>query len=204
MLRSEIYSNPKYRIAASIVVLFTVAFIIGCAANKGITVPAEAKSSAELKAEVQKLEDEIWLKGNLNLLDESHAANLVLHKLGEPEDTVGLDAYKDAIEATRGVFPDGRVVIDKVISEGDMRVTQWTFKGTYAGPKAIRWAFWNARTGESQTVTIPMILGKKFTVAGCTITRMADGKIAEIWDYSDDMIGPLQQSGIAFMVEPIE
>jgi predicted ester cyclase len=177
--------------------------MIGCGANRKIAVPAEVGSSAELKARLQSLEDEVWIKGNLDALDESIAADFVLHKLGEA-DVMGLDAYKDGIEGTRSVFPDGRVVIDNIISEGDMMVTQWSFKGTYAGPKAIRWIFWDMKDGKSQSVTIPMRIGRKFTIVGCTVARMVDGKIVEEWDYSDDMIGPLQQSGIAFLVEPVE
>ncbi len=202
-MRLEICSDLKYRVVASVVALFIAVFMIGCGANKKIAVPAEVGSSAELKARLQSLEDEVWIKGNLDALDESIAADFVLHKLGEA-DVMGLDAYKDGIEGTRSVFPDGRVVIDNVISEGDMMVTQWSFKGTYAGPKAIRWIFWDMKDGKSQSVTIPMRIGRKFTIAGCTIARMENGKIVEEWDYSDDMIGPLQQSGIAFLVEPVE
>jgi predicted ester cyclase len=203
LLRLEVCNNLGCKATALGFILTVVVSMIGCAANKGITVPAETKPSAELKAEIQRLEDEIWVKGNLNALDESYAADFILHKLGEP-DSMGLDAYKDGIEGTRSVFPDGRVVIDQVITEGNMRVTQWTFKGTYVGPKAMRWIFWNVRTGESQIVNIPMPIGRKYAVTGCTIARMMDGKIVEEWDYSDDMIGPLQQSGIAFMVEPVD
>ena len=202
-MQMKIRVNMRYKYMAFIFVLSAVAFIMGCGATKEGATPAEVEPPAELKARLQSLQDEVWLKGNLDVLDETLAADFVLHKLGET-DALDLDTYKEGIEGTRSVFPDCRVTIDKVIREDDMMVTQWKFTGTYVGPKAIRWIFWSARSGDSQSVVIPMPVGKKYTVTGCTVARMVDGKIVEEWDYSDDMVGPLQQSGIAFMVEPIE
>jgi predicted ester cyclase len=199
----EIRSDLRYKYMALILVLSAIAFVMGCGATKKGTTPAEVESSAELKARLQSLQDEVWLKGNLDVLNETLAADFVLHKLGEV-DALDLDTYKEGIEGTRSMFPDCRVIIERVIREDDMMVTQWRFTGTYVGPKAIRWMFWHAGSGESQSVVIPMLVGKKYTVMGCTVARMVDGKIVEEWDYSDDMVGPLLQSGIAFMVEPIE
>ena len=64
--------------------------------------------------------------------------------------------------------PDWHMVIDEMIAEGDRVMARWTFFGTQQG----------------EYYGLPPT-NKQVTYSGINIFRIADGKIAEIWDISD-------------------
>ena len=76
-------------------------------------------------------------------------------------------------------FPDLRYVTNELIAKGDYVVEGWTNTGTHTGAP-----FMNAPAS-----------GKKFTVSGVSIYRIANGKIAEHWGEFDQM-SVLQQLGL--------
>jgi predicted ester cyclase len=76
---------------------------------------------------------------------------------------------KAAYEWLRTVWSsDWRINVDELIAEGDRVMARWTFHGTHQGDLA----------GLPPT-------HKQVTYSGINIFRIADGKIAEIWDISD-------------------
>jgi predicted ester cyclase len=139
----------------------------------------------EYKASVRRIIDEVWNKGDLEVLDELYAADVVHHR--PPfQKRDGLAAFKHYILATRRAYPDMRLTIDAVIVEGQTTVIQWTFHGIFIGRSPVTET---ANTGTPVTFT------------GCTIAHEVDGHIVESWEYTDhlglmqqlDMILPLEQ-----------
>lgn len=86
--------------------------------------------------------------------------------------------FKQHVVGTRAGFPDAQFTIDDEIAEGDKVVNHWTFCGTHQGEFA----------------GIPST-GKAVTMTGMGIVRIADGKVAEIWD-EFDALGLLRQLGV--------
>ncbi|HSB02004.1 MAG TPA: ester cyclase, partial [Anaerolineales bacterium] len=64
--------------------------------------------------------------------------------------------------------PDWRMTVDEMIAEGDRVVVRWTFCGKQVGEYA----------GLPPT-------NKEITYSGINIFRIANGKIAEVWDITD-------------------
>jgi ketosteroid isomerase-like protein len=78
------------------------------------------------------------------------------------------ESEKAAYAWLRTVWGDWTMTIDELIAEGNRVVVQWTFKGTHQGEF----------NGLAPT-------GKQVSYAGINIFRIADGKIAEVWDIFD-------------------
>ena len=132
--------------------------IIGCPPlpEKGIT-EEEAKALLDRALEV-------YNEGNLDLVEEIFAPEFVVHNSNQPEDIVGLDAYKNYISTLRTGFPDFKVTFDEIIAANDKIVTRFTFSGTHEGP-----------FGELPAT------GKKVSVSGLSLGYVADGKLTENW-----------------------
>ena len=129
------------------------------------------------KAAIRRFYDEVWNKGNLEFADEFFADDYVRHDLRSGTAPPGPEGQKMVASLFRTAFPDVRLVIDFMVAEGDMVVARWTIDGTHQGV----WA------GVAPT-------GKRVSFTGVNIYRFADGKVAEIWNYRDDL-GLMQQLG---------
>jgi len=92
-----------------------------------------------------------------------------------PNDREGFKAF---VGINLGAFPDVKVTSDSLVAEGDKVVNRWTAIGTHTG----------------ELMGIPAT-GKRITMTGITIVRVADGKITEFWMESDQM-GMMQQLGV--------
>ncbi len=136
--------------------------------------------SEENKALVRRYFEEIWDKGNLELIDELFTTNFVRHGPSATEGEVrGLEGFKGVVSMYRTAFPDLRVPIEDLIAEGDRVVTRWTARGTHQGE-----LMGIAPTGNQATVT------------GIIVDRISGGKIEEEWvDY--DTLHLMQQIGAA-------
>ena len=123
--------------------------------------------------------EEVFGKGNLNVLDEITAKD---HVNSGPGAISGLpngpEGSKQFVTAYRNAFPDVHFTIDDQIAEGDKVVTRWTAQGTHQGELAGLPA-----TGRSSTVT------------GIVVDRLVNGKIAESWGIFDEF-GMMQQLGV--------
>jgi steroid delta-isomerase-like uncharacterized protein len=96
-----------------------------------------------------------------------------------PSTTIrGLDAYRQALATDFAAFPDMHFTVDELIAEGDTVVARLTGHGAHQGSLG----------------GIPPT-GKQATVVGVTIYRIAAGKLAEQWEYFDNL-GLLQQLGV--------
>jgi steroid delta-isomerase-like uncharacterized protein len=120
--------------------------------------------------------EEVYNQGNLAVVDELAASDLVIHS--PSGDIHGPAGAKQYVAALRAAFPDLHITIEDQIAEEDRVVTRWSARGTH--------------TGEFQGIPPT---GKPGRVTGIDIDRIADGKVVECWTNMDDL-GLLQQLGV--------
>jgi len=116
--------------------------------------------------------EEVWNKGRESAIDEMSFHDVPGHGLQGPDggEVRGMDAFKAFYRQFRSALSDIHVVVEDVVTEGDLTVARRTVTAKH--------------TGEG--------LGKppkgnpvKFT--GMTMARVKDGKIAEAWNNFDFM-----------------
>ena len=134
-------------------------------------------STEENKATVRRSYEELWSKGNLDVVDELFVTNFVLHDPAQPGITDS-EGYKQLVLTNRTAFPDLHFKVEDQLAEGDKVATRWTATGTHQGEFA----------GIPATGTQGMI-------TGTTISRIVDGKIVEERSNWDTM-GLMQQLGV--------
>jgi steroid delta-isomerase-like uncharacterized protein len=134
---------------------------------------------------VRRSAEEPWT-GNIGVLDELLAPDYVAYDPSQPEPTRGIAGAKEFVQQYISAFPDARVTIDQQIAEGDYVTSRWTGRGTHKGDLM----------GIAPT-------NKQVTVTGITISRIANGKIAEEWS-NWDTLGMLQQIGAVPAPETIK
>ena len=134
--------------------------------------------SEENKALVRRYFEEIWDKGNLDLIEELFTTDFVRHGPTATEGEVrGLEGFESLLSMYRSALTDLRVSIEDQIAEGDRVVTRWTARGTHQGE-----LMGNATTGNPTTIR------------GILVDRISGGKIEEEWaDY--DTLHLMQQIG---------
>jgi predicted ester cyclase len=99
------------------------------------------------------------------------------HDPSNPQDVIGLDAFRREVEVWRGGF-DFSFTIEDQLAQGDRVCTRWTWNGLHKGDFL----------GIAST-------GKRVTMTGTTIHRCGpDGKIAEGW-WQYDRLGLMEQLG---------
>lgn len=141
-------------------------------------------SAEENKALVRRWLD-AWNVGNDEEAANFHAADGVLHNpMPPPEEIRGLADIKQLIAAYRQAFPEGQVIIEDMIAEGDKVAIRFTFRGVHKGEML----------GIAPTNKEIAPTGKKVIIKGISISRIVDGKGVEEWE-NFDTYGFMQQLG---------
>jgi steroid delta-isomerase-like uncharacterized protein len=135
------------------------------------------------KAAARRIFEEVFNTGQLELLGELAADDLVVHYADGTEAVRGLSAYRELFETGRQAFGEQYFVIEDMLSEGDRVATRWTMRAVHRG------AYMGAPAS-----------GREVTQSGTSIYRLAGGKVAEAWVHTDDLgllrqIGALSQEG---------
>ena len=131
---------------------------------------------------VQRYYDQFWGRANVAVIDNFCAPNFKFH-LGKMADIPHLDAFKQFVSALFASFPDFTCpVSEPMLAERDRVVTRYAWSGTHKTESAVVF------NGLPPT-------GKRVTVTGITIDRLADGKIVEEW-CEEDIMGLAQQLGV--------
>lgn len=125
-------------------------------------------STEENKALARRVIEQMFNEGNLDVADELLALDYVDHDPSLPEDVHGPEGFKEYVGMYRAAFPDLHVQIEDQLAEGDRVATRWTGTGTHDGELA----------GIAPT-------GKRVTVPGMEIVRIANGKLVEGWEGYD-------------------
>jgi steroid delta-isomerase-like uncharacterized protein len=134
-------------------------------------------STEENKANVRRVNDEVWSEGHLDVIDELIADDFVATVVGAPEQIRGPQGFREFVGLYRQAFPDLRITVDEQFAEGETVVTRWTATGT----------------NEGDLMGMPAT-GKQATTAGININRISGGKLIEGWGLFDQL-GLLQQIG---------
>jgi len=129
------------------------------------------------KALVRRFFDEVCNGMKLDVADSLFAVNHTYHDpiiRAEP----GPEGIKRVVAPHRPAFTDLRWTVDDMVAaERDLVVTRWTGSGVHTG----------------EVMGIPPT-GKRVTVSGIWIYRIAGGRIAESWSIWD-AIGMVRQLG---------
>lgn len=133
-------------------------------------------SNEQNKAIVRRYMEEVWGKGNVDVLNELADQDVVDHN-PLPNQAPGIDGQRQALNLFRSAFTDLRVNIDQLIADGDKVVDHWTTSGRHTG----------------DFMGIPAS-GKSFTFTGTDISRLSNGKIVELW-HVEDVASLMQQIG---------
>jgi steroid delta-isomerase-like uncharacterized protein len=131
----------------------------------------------------RRLIEEVWNKGQLELIDE------LLDPAYEGHDpllgTLKRDALRNSVKGYRSAFPDLRFEVNAVLGEGNFVTTRWTARGTHLGPLLGR-----ESTGRSAQVT------------GISVAEIRNGRI--ISDYAEwDALGLFRQLGLQDVTVPL-
>ena len=130
----------------------------------------------ENKALMHRFYEEIS-NGNLAVVDELIAADVVEHSPFVPGQAPGRQGTKELFTMIRAAFPDLRITVEDMVAEGDKVATRGTMSGTHKGEFM----------GIAPT-------GKQVTVGMIEILRIAGGKMVEHWHVVDSL-GMMQQLG---------
>lgn len=139
--------------------------------------PERAMPAEESKTLVRRYAEEVFNEGNLPVLDDIMVLDYVDH-VALHSQASGREAFKQTLGMFRRGFPDGRVTVEDVISEGEKVAWRWTIRGTHLG----------------EFLGVPAT-GRQVTWTGIIIWRISGGQIAEWWA-SPDTLGLMQQLGV--------
>jgi steroid delta-isomerase-like uncharacterized protein len=135
-------------------------------------------STEQNKELVRRFYEEVWNVGNIAKLEEFVAADFVERSPMGPELAPGLEGVKQFFTMMLSAFSDMHGTPEDMIAEGDKVVTRYTATFTHSG----------------EFMGIPAT-GKRITITGIEIFRIAGGKMVERWE-SFDQLGMMQQLGV--------
>jgi len=128
----------------------------------------------ENKAIHRRVYEEVWNKGNLDVVDEIFDDNYIYHLLPQRR---GPDWYKDMYHGLAGAFSDFHCKIEDMVAEGDRVVVRTTITGRHT----------REYLGVAPT-------DKEISVTEIAIVRIKDHKIVEEWG-SPDLFSMMHQLG---------
>jgi steroid delta-isomerase-like uncharacterized protein len=108
----------------------------------------------------------------LRSLDELLAPDCLVHEhLPGLPNPMNREVYNQFLAAFRSALPDVGNTIEDVIADGDKVVVRWSGGGTHTG---------------AELIGIPAN-GLPVVAHGVYVLRFAGGKIAEVWNYWDNL-----------------
>ena len=114
--------------------------------------------------------------GDPGMADEIVAADYYNHDAPDPN--LGLEGVKAGVTSFKNALPDVQLKIAFQLAEGDKVTTRYQWSGTHQG----------------EIYGIPAT-GKQVNITSTVTFRIADGKIHEAWQNSDQW-GAMQQLGV--------
>jgi predicted ester cyclase len=129
-----------------------------------------------------RVTEEIWNEGNLDLVNELIAVDLVDHLDLPGLEGSGRERYRASVMIIRAGFPDFQNPIDFVVAEDDIAVSYGRMTGTNSGDLM-------GLPPTGRTIDLPTI----------GILRFANGAVVERWGVADNM-AMMQRS--VFSAEP--
>jgi len=127
----------------------------------------------DMKALVAKYVESVWNNTDVSSLDDLTHETFSYHLGGQPPRS--REQMKQFLGAVHTAFPDWRVEIRAIITEGN--------------DVAVRWDGHATHLGEFQGISPT---GKKVSVCGINMYMIEEGRIAQEWEQMDTM-GMLMQ-----------
>ncbi len=136
--------------------------------------------SEELKPMVRKIYEEVYNKGNLDLLEDLIDPAYIRYQ--PPMKKIeGLKAYRKFVTAVREAYTNFNIRMDEILVDGNKTVVRLTLSGKH--------------TGKTPTLLAPPT-GRDISMLGCAVATWENGKIVEEWVYNDYM-GLSYQFGVS-------
>jgi steroid delta-isomerase-like uncharacterized protein len=149
--------------------VIVILVLVGCAGQKTI----EEKN----KALASRWCDEVWNKGNTDVLDELLSVDFVFD-YAAPGVSSDIEGYKQMINIPGSPFTEISTTNEDMVAQGNLVAVRWTWEGTHSGDYM----------GMAPT-------DKEVTLTGMSILKIADGKIVQEWGQMDQM-GMMLQLGV--------
>lgn len=132
---------------------------------------------------VERWFDDLFIRGNLDAVNDLVAPDLVAHGQGDTETTRGRENFREWLLWYTSAFSERDWEINDVISEGEKVVFRYSGWATYRGGLL-------STPSEDQRVL----------EAGILILRVRDGLVRELWSEMSDLqlvmqLGALPQAG---------
>jgi steroid delta-isomerase-like uncharacterized protein len=134
-------------------------------------------STEENKAIVRRMTEVFYNQGNIESADQFFAPSYVHHDPASPH-VRDRDGLKEVVRTFGAGCPDLHITIDELLAEGDTVTKRWTYHATHTGD-----------------LSGMMPTGKRITMSGLELFRLADGKIMECW-LGYDNLSLMQQLGV--------
>ena len=132
---------------------------------------SEADKNEKIAQDNIKFYSNVWdvaiNQGNISILDEAYAPDVVLHTVPETKGAANAKAYY--ANYVTG-FSDREFTVKETFAQGNKLTKYWIFKGKHTG----------------DFFGIPAT-GKTISVEGCTIATIINGKITEERDFFDNL-----------------
>ncbi len=126
---------------------------------------------------IRRFYEEVVGNGNLDVIDELLAEDIVDHEEGLPGQPPGRDGVRFFINTFRAAFPDIKAEVDVTLAQGDLAAARAIIRGTH----------------QAEFMGVPPS-NKSVEFEGVEIIRVEDGKIVEHWGLTDTM-SLMQQIG---------
>jgi steroid delta-isomerase-like uncharacterized protein len=130
------------------------------------------------KAVVRRVFEEVWNKGNLQVVEELYGPSYTHHDASTPDQGRGPEGEKKRATLYRNAFQDLRLTVEELFADGETVTARWSCRGTHKGEL----------NGIAAT-------GKQIAMTGISLFRFAGGKIVEGW-VNWDALGLMQQLGV--------
>lgn len=134
-------------------------------------------AAEENKVLARRYLEEVYGKGNLDVVDELIAEDVQDHEEFGDQVPAGRAGIKELVKAFRKAFPDISVTIDDAVSEGDRVFIRCSWEGTHQG--------------ELMGIEAS---GKRVYFTSMDEIRFSEGRIEEHWGVTDTL-GLIHQLG---------
>jgi predicted ester cyclase/ketosteroid isomerase-like protein len=138
---------------------------------------SEKVHAEEHRALFSRWFEELWNRKNYAITKELVDEQFTAHGAGGQDIKQGPDGVAGMVKIWHQAFPDGRMTMDDIITEGEFSTIRMTFRGTHTGD------FYGVPASN-----------KKVEVTSIGIDRVVNGKITEGWGELN-MLGMMQQMG---------
>ena len=133
----------------------------------------EEKSNEAL---VRRWFAEVWNQQRPEVIDELLSPDCIARGMGpNGTDLQGPEGFKTAHTLFSGAFPDLHIMLDEVVSSGELVATHFTCRATHSG----------------DNLGMPAT-GLPVTFSGMTLARIRNGRVVEGWNVMD-LLSMMQQ-----------